>query len=275
MSRGAALARLAAAIDDQPTALERLVTLLQTQRTITVAALRGITIEGRESLAIEALVAAGAIQRLPGQLGTSGVVDPTRAAQVGELLEVVLEARASAVRSAPAEPVELAWTLPDGIVPDLNRGPPPRSLAALLTSIIGAATQRLVLLSPYADAAGARFLAGPLAGAAARGVKITLVAHALDEAGASAAAYAVLREAVPGMRAFSAYSPERAGTYLLLHAKLTVADGVRACVASGNLTSYAMQTHLEVGVALGPPIAGQLEQVIEQVIASPLVHPVR
>ena len=105
MSRGAALARLAAAIDDQPTALGRLVTLLQTQRTITVAALRGIAIEGRESLAIEALVAAGAIQRLPGQPGTSGVVDPIRAAQVGELLEIVVEARASAARSVPAEPV--------------------------------------------------------------------------------------------------------------------------------------------------------------------------
>jgi phosphatidylserine/phosphatidylglycerophosphate/cardiolipin synthase-like enzyme len=228
--------------------------------------------DGREHLAFRELIAAGAIVQTNEITNEErGRVDTAGLAWLSDHLGIYMEAVACSPLVAIAPEPELAWTLPAGL--DIGGGPPPRSLAALMTSVISDARARLYLFSPFLDEQGAEFLVGPVSGAARRGVAVYLISHDLDEVGSSAsAALRVFRREVPEIRAYSAPRIERGPGYLIFHAKLIVADDRHAILASANLTSYGMATHLEVGVGMSGKIASALEALIVQIIESGMVR---
>lgn len=274
MGKGRSVAVLASILGNNSEQLRKFTSTLEKLKgiEITAARLRGVVPDGREHLAFSELMAAGAIVRTDEVTNEDrGRVDLDGLAWLSDHLDVYIEAIAASPRAAIAPEPELAWTLPAGL--DIRGGPPPRSLAALMTSVISDARARLYLFSPFLDEQGAEFLVGPVSGAARRGVTVYLVSHDLDEAGSSAsAALQVFRRDVPEIRAFTAPRIERGPGYLIFHAKLIVADDRHAVLASANLTRYGMATHLEVGVGMSGKIASALEGLILQIIESDMVR---
>ncbi|HEX8174061.1 MAG TPA: phospholipase D-like domain-containing protein [Pyrinomonadaceae bacterium] len=273
MGKGRPIAILASILGNSPGQLEAFTSALKrlSGTEITAAHLRGIVADGREHLAFSELIAAGTIIRTGGLSNEEkGRVDLNGMAWLSDHLEIYIEAiEVSSRVVVPPEP-ELAWTLPTGLY--IQDGPPPRSLAALMMSVISDARERLYLFSPFLDDEGAEFLIGPVAGAARRGVTVYLISHDLDGAGSTtSSALQVFRREVPNIRAFTAPRIERGPGYLIFHAKLIVADDKRAVLASANLTSYGMATHLEVGVGMSGTVASALEELIVQIIESGMV----
>ncbi|MCA1565735.1 MAG: phospholipase D-like domain-containing protein [Acidobacteria bacterium] len=273
MGKGRSVAILASILDNNSEQLKTFTSTIEKfiGTEITAARLRGVVPDGREYLAFGELIAAGTIIRADVVANEEcGRVDQNGLAWLSDHLEIYLEATAVSPRIVVTPEPELAWTLPTGL--DIQGGLPPRSLAALMTSVISDACERLYLFSPFLDESGAEFLVGPVGGAARRGVTVYLISHDLDEIGSStSAALQVFRREVPEIRAFSAPRIERGSGYLIFHAKLIVADDKRAVLASANLTSYGMATHLEVGVGISGKVASALETLIVQIIESGLV----
>lgn len=274
MGKGRSVAVLASILGNDPEQLKALTAALEKLKgaEITAARLKGVVPDGREHLAFGELIVAGAIVRTNEVTNEErGRVDTDGLAWLCDHLDVYMEAVASSPRVVIAPGPELAWTLPVGL--DIRGGLPPRSLAALMTSVISDARARLYLFSPFLDEQGAEFLVGPVSGAARRGVAVYLISHDLDEVGSSTlAALHVFRREVPEIRAFTAPRIERGPGYLIFHAKLIVADDRRAVLASANLTRYGMATHLEVGVGMAGKIASDLEALIVQLIESGMVR---
>ncbi len=265
---------LAAILDNDPykvevflAGLERLV-----GAAVTPTRLRALVPDGREYLAFAQLEAVGAVRLQGGaarrRLESGGI------AWLADHLHVYLEAMAASPDLTRHDEPELAWTLPAGIM--ITGGPPPRSLAALMSSVISDAQSRLFLLSPFLDPRGAESLVGAVAGAAQRGALIHLISRGLDEPDSStAAALRVFREAVPDIRAYTAPRTEPGSPYLLLHAKVITADGRRAVMASANLTHYGLETHLEVGLGVSGRLAADLETLMVAVVESDTVRQLR
>ena len=272
MGKGRSVAILASILGNSPEQLKAFTSAIEMLRgtEITAAHLKGIVADGREHLAFSELIAAGTIVRTGGVTNEErGRVELSSLAWLSDHLEIYMEAVTASPRIVMAPEPELAWTLPAGL--DIHGGPP-RSLAALMTSVISDARERLYLFSPFLDEQGAEFLVGPVSGAARRGVTVFLISHDLDEASSTAsAALQVFRREIPKIRAFTAPRIERGPGYLIFHAKLVVADDKRAVLASANLTRYGMATHLEVGVGMSGKVASALEALIVRVIESGLV----
>lgn len=273
MSKGKSVAVLASILGNSPEQLQTFMSAVRrlSSTEITAARLRGMVPDGREHLAFSELSAVGAIVRADGVSNEErGRVDLDGLAWLSDHLGIYMEAAAASPRLTATPEPELAWTLPAGL--EIQGGPPPRSLAALMTSVISDARERLYLFSPFLDEQGAEFLIGPVGGAARRGVTVYLISHDLDDVGSSAsAALQVFRREVPAIRAFTAPRIERGPGYLIFHAKLIVADDRHAVLASANLTSYGMSTHFEVGVGVSGKVAAALEALIVQVIESGVV----
>jgi phosphatidylserine/phosphatidylglycerophosphate/cardiolipin synthase-like enzyme len=273
MGKGRTIAILASILGNNPEQLESFTSTIDKLKgtEITAARLQGIVPDGREHLAFNQLVEAGTIiLRNDASNRDRGCVDLNGLAWLSEHLEIYMEAVAASPQGVSTPEPELAWTLPGGL--DIQNGPPPRSLAALMTSVVSDARERLYLVSPFLDEQGAEFLIGPVSGAARRGVTVYLISHGLDEKdSAASAALQVFRREVPKIRAFTAPRIERGPGYLIFHAKLIVADDKHAVLASANLTSYGMATHFEVGVGVSGKVASALESLIVQVIKSGIV----
>lgn len=273
MSKAKAIAILASVLGNDPKRLAKFAEELNraTDVELTVAQLSGIVPEGREYLVFGELISAGVFGNVE-QLGAEmkGRIDPNGLAWLLDHLNIYVEANAisSTVSSIPMP--ELAWTLPSGF--EITGGPHPRSLAALMSSVISKAYHRLYILSPFLDQLGAEVLAGPVGGAARRGATIYLISHGLDDVTSPrAAALRTFRSVAPGLQAYSAPWPRR-GRSNILHAKIIVADANQAVMASANITGYGLSTHLEVGLGLTDKIAGDLEVLLSRLIASELVR---
>jgi len=274
MRKGKAIAVLGAVLDNDAGRAEDLMAALAAlgDAPLVPVRLRGLVLDGREDLAFWALVASGAVHVAPAPPGY-GVILPEGLAWLAEHLAVYFEAIADTPRPAAVPEVELAWTLPAALS-DLA-DPPPQSLAALMRSICARARDRLYLHSPFLEPHGVQLLVPPAAGAAGRGAAVILISHGLDEPGSPGeAALRVFRDAIPTLHAYTAPKAEPGPDYLLLHAKLVIADGRHAVMASANITRYALQTHLEVGIGLEGPVAAKLEALLARVITSNLVRPI-
>ena len=93
-----------------------------------------------------------------------------------------------------------------------------------------------------------------LRNAVERGVDVRVVLEVEEKGGGkvSFSAFAAMGDAVPGARLYL-WPPEvrqrdQQGRYGSLHAKCAVADGELALVSSANLTEYALELNMELGV---------------------------
>lgn len=172
----------------------------------------------------------------------------------------------------PLSTFELAWTLPEYLESPEVFEPASRSLAALIKYAISRATKELFLVSPFLDRNGAELLAGALRGANKRNVQVYLISHGLDQNTTKTNEILnIYQESAPNINVFT--SPKTySGEYLLLHAKLVVADGEYAVLSSANLTSYGLKTHLEIGVGIEGGNAQKLRKLLIDLIRSDLVY---
>jgi phosphatidylserine/phosphatidylglycerophosphate/cardiolipin synthase-like enzyme len=249
---------------------------LSAHQRITEKELRLLIPEGREYLAFEALISTGVLsqkEKVYGEL--AGALNNERLEWLHDRLGLFIESTNAISREENVRHdafVELAWTLPSNI--SIEEGfPRPGSLAGLIKHAVSSAQQNLYLLSPFLDTGGAIELAGPLNGAYKKGVEVNLISHGLGEASTPAyEALLIYKNAIPNLKAYTAPRNRPATPYLLLHAKIVVADAHYAVLSSANLTQYGFRTHLEVGVGLTGEPALQLKELMTQIVKSNLVE---
>jgi phosphatidylserine/phosphatidylglycerophosphate/cardiolipin synthase-like enzyme len=169
--------------------------------------------------------------------------------------------------------VELVWTGPDSRVIPLRR------TDQALLQVINSATARLLVVSfaVYKIESIARALVS----AARRGVSVSICIESSD-ASEGKIAYDAVRAFGPEIVQHARFyvwpldkrpkSPD--GKHGSLHSKLAVADGKALLVSSANLTEYAMNLNMELGVLVqGGKLPGQVERHFEQLIEQKVFEP--
>jgi len=255
--------------------IERLSTLCSVN--ITTEDLRDYALENREYLLFDALCDLNVLTITDPKVSSSvGRLNPARLPWLHEHLAVFIEAHNASIAAPSTDHsdqfLELAWTLPAELISLADEDPMPKSLVALMRYVISRSQYHLIMLSPFLDKGGAELLVGSLQGAFRRGIETTLISHGLENPPAKIAeALDVYKNAAPNIQIYSA-SPVHSGhEYLLLHAKLVVADDQFAVLSSANLTHYGLDTHLEIGVSItGKPVK-HLRNLMLRLLSSKLV----
>jgi len=188
-------------------------------------------------------------------LDGDGQIDPVRALQFRETVELLPHFRAEEARRVPAPSPQIVFTLPEGLRHGADDGYLSRSLAVRLTQALGSANSEPVLLaSPFWSAQGAAILRPALQRAVELGLPITLAgarecrrADEYDHLGAMLRFARQLTDDGATVTALS-YRPPFPGS--LFHAKL--ACGNTGYLGSGNFTDHGLGKHVEAGVPLAP-----------------------
>lgn len=147
-----------------------------------------------------------------------------------------------------------------------------------IQSLFSRATRRIIVMTPFLDRPGAQILKSLLQ-KAKNDVEVTLVLRYLDRPDRDdypegyAAISGWLEET--GVRIYNyalRHSPD--GPTETFHAKLILADGIRAYVGSANMTRSSFEQSIELGVILSGSAARQLEHFADAVLrcAQPWNH---
>ena len=168
-------------------------------------------------------------------------------------------------RQAPQ--LELVWTGP------ASRAIPLRRTEQVLLQLIRETTERLLIVSFAVYKIQA--IANALAEVVARGVQLSLC---LESANASEG-----KIAFDTLKAFTPQVAQNAtillwpldkrdknedGKYGSLHAKVAIADGKTMFLSSANLTDYAMNLNMELGVVIhGSSLPAQVEKHFQELLA--------
>jgi phosphatidylserine/phosphatidylglycerophosphate/cardiolipin synthase-like enzyme len=136
-----------------------------------------------------------------------------------------------------------------------------RQTLGVLTELIATATDRLIISAPFLQP-GAGISTGvlnaALKAALQRGVHVELVTTGQSLAGLDIAA---LRRTATGCLRVSQPTINVLDSRVLgSHAKFCVSDGVAAYIGSANLTGPGLGGHIELGVLVRGPLAGQVEE---------------
>jgi phosphatidylserine/phosphatidylglycerophosphate/cardiolipin synthase-like enzyme len=138
-----------------------------------------------------------------------------------------------------------------------------RTTGETLVGLVAEAHRTLRFVAPFFDQIGARYLAGAIAAATARGVNVQL--YLPPDAAIKAPALAVLREAleqegVP-KRVRIVAAPDGVPWP---HLKVMVSDGIAAYVGSANVTGPGLGgRNLEFGVLVRGPQARVIDRVLD------------
>ena len=183
----------------------------------------------------------------------------------GQSIAFALEAAAHAATIVQLERrVEIAWTGP------ATEAVPVRRVDQVVYDMVEAAKEE-VLLVTYAAYKANRALEA-LRSATDRGVRVKLVIELAQESGGKISfdGLAAIRAAVPCGQVF--YWPmdrrkrNASGSYGAMHAKCLVADRNKALVSSANLTDYALEANMELGLLVDRTIAVRLAEHFDQLI---------
>lgn len=186
--------------------------------------------------------------------------------------EIDTQAIAFALRSA-AEAVsavgvdqgaEIAWTGP------ATEAVPLRRVDQVIYDMVETAKEE-VLLVTYAAYKAERALKA-LRDATDHGVRVKLVIELAQGSGGKISFDGLqsFRTAVPSAQVF--YWPldrrkrSASGSYGAMHAKCLVADRSRAIVSSANLTDYALEANMELGLLVERAVAVRLAEHFDQLI---------
>lgn len=183
----------------------------------------------------------------------------------GAAIALALQAAAHAVATTIDEQhVEIAWTGP------ATEAVPVRRVDQVVYDMIDSA-QDEVLLVTYAAYKAERALRA-LRDAADRGVHLKLVIELAQESGGKISfdGFQAFRTALPSAQVF--YWPldrrkrNASGSYGSMHAKCLVVDRSRAIVSSANLTDYALEANMELGLLVERALAVRLVEHFDQLI---------
>lgn len=183
----------------------------------------------------------------------------------GEAIAFALRAAAEAAAAVSVEQrAEIAWTGP------ATEAVPLRRVDQAIYDMVETA-QKEILLVTYAAYKAERALK-VLRDATERGVGVKLVIELAQESGGKISfdGLNAFRAAVPAAQVF--YWPldrrkrNASGVYGAMHAKCLVADRSRAIVSSANLTDYALEANMELGLMVERAIAVRLAEHFDQLI---------
>ncbi len=160
--------------------------------------------------------------------------------------------------------VEIAWTGPG------TDAVPVRRVDQVVYDLVESAKNE-VLLVTFAAYKADRALS-VLRDATERGVRVKLIIELAQESGGKISfdGLKAIRLNVPQAQIF--YWPlhrrprNASGAYGTMHAKCLVADRSRALVSSANLTGYALEANMEIGLMIGRPAAARLAEHFDQLI---------
>ena len=157
---------------------------------------------------------------------------------------------------SPRPSIELVWT-----GPTISATPLRRTDQALI-EIINSARQRLVVVSFAVYKAQA--IISAMENALKRNVEVIICLEDADESkgkvtlsGITAFSKSIFRLASFYHWPFEMRVPSQDGKFGSLHAKLAVADRYRTLISSANLTDYAMELNIEMGILVDDPSLGQ------------------
>jgi phosphatidylserine/phosphatidylglycerophosphate/cardiolipin synthase-like enzyme len=159
---------------------------------------------------------------------------------------------------------EIAWTGP------ATEAVPLRRVDQVIYDMVETAKEE-VLLVTYAAYKAERALKA-LRDATDHGVRVKLVIELAQESGGKISFDGLqsFRTAVPSAQVF--YWPldrrkrSASGSYGAMHAKCLVADRSRAIVSSANLTDYALEANMELGLLVERAVAVRLAEHFDQLI---------
>ena len=190
---------------------------------------------------------------IPSSPRSSSAGSPRHSASAHTALELSAEQR-----------IEVAWTSPG------TDAVPLRRVDQVLYELIEAAKSEILLVT-YAAYKAARAL-DALQAATERGVRVGLVIELAQESGGKISfdGSHTIHARVPQANIFY-WPPERrtrseAGAHGAMHVKCLIADRRLALVSSANLTDYALEANMELGLLVGGVIPGRLAAHFDQLV---------
>jgi cardiolipin synthase len=229
---------------------------------------------GRLNALTSALESGGGGQNLGRFAATQAMREKLRRLEelCGQQTEIDTQAIAFALRAAAEaaaavaveQRAEIAWTGP------ATEAVPLRRVDQVIYDMVETAKQE-VLLVTYAAYKAERTLKA-LRDATEHGVRVKVVIELAQESGGKIVfdGLQAFRTAVPSAQVF--YWPldrrkrSASGSYGAMHAKCLVADRSRAIVSSANLTDYALEANMELGLLVERAVAVRLAEHFDQLI---------
>jgi len=204
------------------------------------------------------------------RVAVEGLLDTWHSQMAGISGKAIALALLSTAKSEQAhrknQTVDLVWTGPDSRVIPLRR------TDQALLQLMNSATERLLVVSFAVYKVNS--IVEALARATQRGVEISICIESPD-ASEGKVAYDAVRAFGPEVSQHARFyvwpldkRPKSIdGKHGSLHSKLAVADGKILLVSSANLTEYAMNLNMELGVLVqGGALPTQVERHFEQLI---------
>lgn len=181
-------------------------------------------------------------------------------------LALTIESALAALRQSQQKSIELAWTGP------ITAAVPLRRTDQALLQLIEGAQERLLIVSFAVYKADDILRA--LATAIQRGVRVTICLEDAEESKGkvSFSGSTAFDKAVFRLACFYEWPQDQRpttgdGKSGALHAKLAVADRDTVFISSANLTGYAMELNMEMGVLVrDAAIASQVDRLFEELI---------
>lgn len=186
----------------------------------------------------------------------------------------LLTARETMLAQRTTQMIDLVWTGPDSRVIPLRR------TDQALLQLINRAEQQLLIVSFAVYQIPS--IVQALGQAAQRGVRITICIESPD-ASEGKIAYDTMRAFGDTLRQtaqFYVWPPDKRlqssdGKHGSLHAKVAVADHQTLFISSANLTAYAMNLNMEMGILIqGGELPGQVAQHFETLMANKIFAPI-
>jgi len=206
------------------------------------------------------------------QLAVEGIMDETRL-DVPALREAFIGASLMTARETPPENTVVAT------IPYDDRALDPEMFEPIhgnLLELIRSASDRLVLMSPFLSKRAYERLRPALHTAAANGATIVLITNALtygDNDYNCEFTQAVLTDdRLANTTTVYEYIDDE--TWMTFHAKIAIADGVRAYLGTANLTHRGLGDNLELGVIFRDDTVADFAKLVENLRQSEFFHKV-
>lgn len=196
------------------------------------------------------------------------LVDAWRATSVSpaELASMLLAASHAFQNGSNRQSTELVWTGPT--TPFVSA----RRTEQALLQVIDAAKQTLFVTSFVAYDIST--IVSALNKASARGVIVSMLLESSQDHGGSISFDAIskMRTLIPSAKLYSWHERVVPFAEGRVHAKVAVADGLVCFITSANLTGFAMDKNMEVGVLIsGGDIPKTLEEHLRALVATRIV----
>lgn len=207
------------------------------------------------------------------QLAVEGIMDETRL-HVGALRESFVGARLVTAQDDPPENTVVATIPYDDSSLDPGMFEP---LHGNLLELIRSAEDDLVLMSPFLSERAYERLRPALHTAADNGADITLITRYLTygEEDYNRQFVRVVRDDARLAPQTATYEYIDDDTWTTFHAKIVIADGVRAYLGTANLTHRGLGDNLELGVIFRDETTARLSSLISTLMQSSFLHKVQ